>query len=190
METLRKSSGTIGLDATQSRQREKSVRGKPLFGSLRRKRIENIFYFPLARGAVQPKKNVWYSQVTIVLRDLVFQDQVIAKCVPGQFTDHPVILMQIVAIVGQNQVGRKRFLQLFKFALDLRLLRREKGVAIIANHHFLFLRCREEQIRGPCRFFPADWSRAEHHPINFYLGTLAQQPQNRSAAPDLNVVAV
>src|SRR5437879_7614243 len=121
METLRKSTRTTGLDAAQSRQRKKSVRSEPLLGSLRRKRIENVFYFALACSTVQPKINVWCSQITIILWDLVFQDQVIAKRVPSQFTNHAVILMQIMAVMRQNQVRSEFCLQLLEFAFHLRL---------------------------------------------------------------------
>src|SRR6266851_10090661 len=137
MKTLRKSAGAIRFDAPDSLQTHESVRGEPLLRLLRRKRIENMLGLLLARGAVQPDKEIRCAQVTIVLGNLVFQDQVTAKRVPSQFTDHPVILMQIVAVVRQDQVRREFLLQLLEFVFDLRLLRREKAVAVVANYHLL-----------------------------------------------------
>src|SRR5713101_6283350 len=144
MKTLRISAGTIRFDAPDSLQTHKGVRSEPLLRPLRRKRFQNVFGLLLARRAVQPDKQIGSAQVTIVLGNLVFQDQMAAKGVPSQFTDHPVILMQVVAAVRQNQVRRELLLQLLEFTLDLRWLRREKTVSITANHDFLFLRGRQE----------------------------------------------
>src|SRR5260370_39583792 len=113
-----------------------------------------------------------------------------AKGVPSQFTDHPVILMQIVAAVRQNNVRYECFLQLLEFTFDLRLLRREKAVAVLTDHHFLFLRGRQEQARRPRCLFLSNRSRTEHPPLTFDFRMLAREAHNRSSTTNLNIVAV
>src|SRR6266851_5834553 len=116
MKTLRKSAGTICFNAPDSQQTHERVRSEPLLRPLRSKGAQNVLGLLFARLAVQPDKEIRRAQVTIVLGNLVFQDQVTSKRVPSQFTDHSVVLMQIVAVVRQDQVRREFLLQLFEFA--------------------------------------------------------------------------
>ena len=43
-------------------------------------------------------------EVTVVLRDLVLEDQVVAQRVPGQLADEPVVLVEVVPRVGEDEV--------------------------------------------------------------------------------------
>ena len=54
-----------------------------------------------------------------VLGNLVLQYQVIAKRIPRQIGDQPVILMPVLAVVSEDDVWRVPLLQLFKTLLDV-----------------------------------------------------------------------
>ena len=45
------------------------------------------------------------TQLAVELGDLVFKDKVIAKRLPGELSNEPVILMAVFPIVGQDDVG-------------------------------------------------------------------------------------
>ena len=45
---------------------------------------------------------VWPAKIAVELRDLVLEDQVISKGLPGKLADEPVILMLVVAVVGSG----------------------------------------------------------------------------------------
>ena len=49
-------------------------------------------------------EEVGRSEIAVVLRDLVLQDEVVAPGVPGQLGDEPVILVPILPVVGEDEV--------------------------------------------------------------------------------------
>src|SRR5882762_5005419 len=113
-----------------------------------------------------------------------------AKRVPRQFTDHAVILMKVVTIVRQNQVGNKFLLETFKLTFDPRLKRREKAVAIVPDHDLLLLGGCKEEIGRPQRLSFPDGGRTEHFPINLKLLILLQEAQERASASNFNIIAM
>src|SRR3981081_1841749 len=118
METLRESAASIGLNAANPLQSQESVCGEPLLGPLRYERIESEIRLSVPGRWIEPHKKVRRSQIAIILGNLVFQDQMIAKRVPCQFADHPVVLVQVVPVVRQDQVRNKLRLQFFELIFD------------------------------------------------------------------------
>src|SRR5262249_60651339 len=57
-------------------------------------------------------------EVAVVLGDLVLEDEVVAEGVPGQLTGQAVVLMEVAARVGQDQV-RCQGLERLEEPLDL-----------------------------------------------------------------------
>jgi hypothetical protein len=49
--------------------------------------------------------------IAVVFRHLVLVDPVIANRVSGQLRDQSMALVQVVSVVGQHEVGRRRRLQ-------------------------------------------------------------------------------
>ena len=64
------------------------------------------------------------TEIPVVFGNLIFQNQVIAKRVPGQFVDETMILVQIMTVVCQNNIGidsaLKTFELIFYLAADVR----------------------------------------------------------------------
>ena len=56
-------------------------------------------------GGIHRHVNVRLTEIAIPLRDLVFENGVIAERVPGQVADLAVILVRIVAPMREDQIG-------------------------------------------------------------------------------------
>jgi hypothetical protein len=101
-----------------------------------------------------------------------------------------MILMAVVAIMGEDKVGYKAVLQIFKIFFDFAGYIGEKAVAEPFHPHFLSPHTLEEGLAAAERFFPALGIRTEYDPIEFASGLLSHAAQNGAAATDLNVVAM
>src|SRR5262249_33792948 len=73
-------------------------------------------------------EHAWLSQVSVVFWDLVLQNQVIPKGIPGQFRNQAVVLMRISAVMSKNHVWRDRLLQFFENCFDLGTYKRHEAV--------------------------------------------------------------
>src|SRR5437879_5215119 len=78
-----------------------------------------MFRLPQRGVARQGHVEVGLTQVAIPLGDLVLQNQVIAERLPDDVRDDPVILVAVVAAMGENHVRRKCSLDRFEHLLDL-----------------------------------------------------------------------
>src|SRR5688572_30124246 len=77
-------------------------------------------------------EDVWRPETTLGLGDLVLEDEVVAKRVPGELAGEPVILVEIAAGVGEDEV-RLNVLQLLEDLLDLTADVREEAIAKLVN---------------------------------------------------------
>ena len=55
-------------------------------------------------AAIEGQKAIRRTQIAIVFRDLVLEDQLIAEGVSGQLGDSPVVLMEILAMVREHEI--------------------------------------------------------------------------------------
>ena len=83
---------------------------------------------------VEVDEEVRRAQVAVVLRDLVLEDQMVAKRVPGQLRDEAMILVQIAAPVREDQVRGDLALEALEVLLDLGAVVREEAVAERLGH--------------------------------------------------------
>src|SRR5262249_36477447 len=142
-------------------------------------------------GLGEVDEEIRRSQVPLVLGDLVLEDQVVAERVPGELGHQPVVLVEIFATVGQDEVGRVLPFELLEELLDLGADVGEEAVAEILADDFLLSRLGEEPSRAlECLGLPLAGRCSEHAPRHFRSAILLEQPQQRAAAPDLDVVAV
>ena len=137
-------------------------------------------------------EDVRAAEVAVVLRDLVLEDQVVAERVPGQLADEPVVLVEVVPRVREDEVratrgafsssktsftspptyGRNPSRK--SWTHDLASRRRRRGT-------------RPRSARASSRALAG---RAEHDPVDLELGLRASQREQRPAAADLDVVGV
>src|SRR5580698_9932527 len=125
---FRKLSRRVRLDTANPHQTLKRIRSEPLFVTLGLKASHQILNLPITSLPVEIHKNIGIAKIAIVFEDFVFENKVIAPGVPGQLVNHSMILMEIVASMREDQIGRQRVFQLFKMLFDFDCLRRKKPI--------------------------------------------------------------
>ena len=130
------------------------------------------------------------TEIAVVLRDLVLEDQVVAPRVPGELAGQPVVLVQVGALMGEDHVGRELGLQALEERLDGVAAVRKEPVAETA----------EDDPRRPKPAVKSAALRRASSPRSpsplstthddLGLGIGLRQPQDRAAAADLDVVGV
>jgi hypothetical protein len=61
--------------------------------------------FPLHRRFAKRHENIRIPQIPFVFGDLVFEDDVIAEGVSGEFRHHAMVLVHVVPPVGEDEIG-------------------------------------------------------------------------------------
>src|SRR5271154_2019662 len=99
----------------------------------------------LAQGIVQFHEEIWRAEVAVVLWYLVLQDQMVAPCVPGQFADQTMILMEIVPVMSKDEVRRNLCLQFLKESFYLAPVVGQEPILELLDQNFfassLFEKC-------------------------------------------------
>ena len=144
---------------------------------------------PPADCLVERQEHVGLAQVAFVLGNLVFPDEMISEGVPRELANEAVILMGIVAAMGEYEVGLNFAAMPWMKSFTVRPLGRK-------------YRSRKSP-QMTCRCPAADEPRtasvvlgaririaAQDHPPDFDPRMLIQQAQHRSAAADFDVVRV
>src|SRR5579884_2040014 len=103
------------------------------------KTAQDIFYFLFANRVAQWHKKIGHPQITVILRDFVFQNEMISKRIPSQIRNDLMILMQVVPIMGKNKIGRAFLFDLLKELLDLISHKWEEAHLKILHHDRFFL---------------------------------------------------
>jgi len=111
---------------------------------LRLEALHQVLYFSVAGLPAQRNKEIGPAKIAVVLWNLVLEDQMASPSIPSQFIDHPMILVQVVAGVSQNQIRRTVFLQGLEILLYLQALEWEEASSEIRNLNILFRRTFQE----------------------------------------------
>lgn len=139
---------------------------------------------------IEREKHIRSSHVAIELGNFILENQVISKGIPGQVADDTMVLMEVMAIVGKNQVRLAGPLQLLKLFFDFASNIGEKATTKLLDRNSLVLGKPEESTRAFFRLRSAGTFCAEHNPTDRDVGMIRKQFQNRPATSDLNVVRV
>jgi len=115
---------------------------------------------------------------------------VIAKRIPGQFGDNPMVLVQIVPIVRKDEIGGKVALQVLKVFLNGRTEVGKKTLAEIFDDNLFRLSVLEEPGGAVAGFASPLLIGAEHNPTKLGVRVRLKQSQDRAAAADFNIVGV
>jgi len=160
-----------------------------MFDGLRFEAIHQVLDFEIADCLAQRHETVGRPEVPVILRNFVLENQMIPKGVPSKLTDDPMILVQIAAAVGQNQI-RREGLEPLELFLDAVSVMREKPIAKRMNNHFAFPCSFKKKIGAAKRFFFSNGGGAEHDPPDIAVLPLGQQPEYRSTTPNFNIVGM
>src|SRR5439155_21409574 len=97
------------------------------------------------RRPSQRDKAVRRSEIAIELGNLVLEDEMIPKSIPGQIRQQAVILVPVVSRVRQDQVGIHLTLELFERVLDVAAVAGKKAVSKTVHRDALTDGATEEQ---------------------------------------------
>ena len=129
-------------------------------------------------------------RLAIELRDLVLEDEVVPERLPGQLAQESMVLVQIIARVGQDEVRMDAVLERLHAVLDGRALEREVAVAKRVDRDCWRLDPLQEPGGRPARLVGSDGITAHDHPRDPRDPALGDPVQDRPAAADLQVVRV
>jgi hypothetical protein len=174
---------------SQAHESKKGVALKPVLSVLRLERIEDVTNFALIHFRRERHVKIWPAHIAIVLWNLVFKDQVVSKCVGGEFGDQAMILVGIALPVRENQIGLDLTLYLFEIILHLAAAVGQKTVAKVFESDRL-LATGSEELRSFCGFLAAKSCGTENHPVEPHLRERALEIEQRAAASNFDIVAV
>jgi len=100
-----------------------------------------------------PKRNIAIrcAKVSIVFRDLVFQDEMVAERVPGKLTNESMVLMKVPTVVGQDEVGLNRLECLLKEFFHLVSAIRKEPIPETLGLYFV-VNVRQKSLRAALSF--------------------------------------
>src|SRR5277367_4290180 len=84
VEPLRVAAGGVRLHAPDPHEAQEGFPVEPSLGALRCKRLEQIIDLLLVERCFQWHKQVWPTDVAVVLWNFVFENEMVSKGVPGQ----------------------------------------------------------------------------------------------------------
>lgn len=176
------------LDPTEPQQPEESLLTEPVLRALSSENIEERFALPACDASWQRNVHVRLTKVSVPLRNLVFEDEMLAERIPREIRDDAMILVPVGACVGENDVGLELAGQALKRILDCIELCREVTIAEFVQQHGA-LRCSSEEFaRSVLRFARSMPGSAQHHPAELRLRFLSRKLRQRAAAPDLDII--
>src|SRR2546427_2672478 len=95
--------GRVAFHPAQTEERPEELLREPalldLAGEVRQDRVDSA----AAEGLLKRHEDVRCPEIAVVLRDFVLEDEVIPEGVPRQLRDQSMILVEVVAIVRQDQ---------------------------------------------------------------------------------------
>src|SRR5438128_7104145 len=118
MKRLSVALGRVALDAPDGHERAEGFGTEPSPRRLGRKVGVEVLDLLLSLRPRQRNIEVRVSQIAFVFWYLVFQNQVVSVGVPGQLRDREVVLVHVVAVMGEDDVGRGRPLELLEEVLQ------------------------------------------------------------------------
>src|SRR5262249_32159982 len=130
------------------------------------------------------------SKIAVVLRHFILQDQMASERIPRKVRDYAMILMAIVAIVSEYDVGFEDCLDLLEIFLNLFCLDRKKAFPEPLDHDRPLRGARDECSRARSSLLGARALSAEHCPPDIQVSMIAHQLEQCSAAPDFDIVGM
>ena len=130
------------------------------------------------------------TKVPVDLGNLILENQVVPEGVPGEFACQPVILMEVVAGVGEHDLRIDPQLQRLEEIFDLCARIGEKAVAEPVHLDPGGSEPGKKGSGAPPGLLLSFSGRREHDPVDLEGRVRAGERQQRSATPDLDVVRV
>ena len=190
IERLSKLTRGICVDTADTHQSLKGIGSEPLFVTLRFEAGGQVLDFAVTSFLIEIHVKIRVTKIAVIFENFIFEDQLIAPGVPGQLVDHSMILMEIIASVREDQIGRQRVFQLFKVLFDFDVLRRKKSIAEVQDRDILLSGTFQKEFGAMAGFFVAGGAGTENYPVEFQVATCAQKFEDGTAAANLDVVGM
>src|SRR3954471_9878196 len=107
VESLGEALGRVAFDAAQPGHRLKRIASEPGALRLAGKGFGHDFALALQLRPREGNEDVRNAEVAVEFWDLVFEYQVVPEGVPRELVRNPVVLVQVLAQVGEHHVGPK-----------------------------------------------------------------------------------
>ncbi len=187
MEGLGVVARAVAFHAAKAHQSQERFALEPMFGTLRGEGLKKIVDFVFVQRRVERDENVGAAHVAVVLGNFVFENEVIAKGVPGKFAEQAMVLMSIALPMGEDQIGIDLCLHAFEIFFDLLRAVGKKTVAIFLKDDLL-VATRRKQLGGLGSFLTARAGSGENDPVQPELGEKLLEMQKSPAATDFDIV--
>src|SRR5690606_19829184 len=125
------------LHSTQPKYRHKSLLIEPMLGTLRIIAIHELAHLTFHVPLIENNKERRTTCIAIVLRNLIFQDQMVSKCIPCELREQAMVLVQVMLIVREDEVGVPFLFKLLEKILHLCILLRKVSISKILDDNFL-----------------------------------------------------
>src|SRR5262245_26239206 len=190
MEGLRQPFRGPTLHAAQMGQTHESFGIEPVLRPRRAEWGQKQLDVARQRCLCDPDVDIGPLQIAVPLRDLIFQDEVVAECVPCKSPDLAMVLVRITAPMAEDDLGYDTRLERLEPRLDLGTLVRE--IAILEPGK-VYRRAGGAGQKGRSRrvrLLSPLAGGAEHCPADVKEHTALDPSQNRCAGADLYVIGV
>ena len=177
-----------GLDAADAEQRIEQIFSEPVFVTLRNKTLLDMVSLLSANSLVEVYEYIRGSEITVIFRNLVFENHVISERIPGELRNESMILMEIIPKVRKDEIGGKIALQLFKRLLDRWPGIGKEPVTEVLHLDRRFSRPAKEKIGRSLRFPGSFRGTAEDNPTDLEIAVAIQQRQESTTTSDFDVV--
>src|SRR6266545_3113510 len=151
---------------SQSQHGHEEIFGEPGLAPLTLEGGEEGLHLHAGGLLVQMNEDVGTPEVTIVFRNLVLEDQMVAEGVPGEFAHHAVILVDVVPVVRQHEVWRHLSAQGIEPLLELRTHVWEIAHPEVLDDHSTSLRLPEKGLGTPVGLGRSSSGCAQDNPID------------------------
>ena len=127
---------SVRFEPAQPQNRKESILGKPVFMFLACETLNDILNFFATDRITQMNEKIGRPGISIVLDDFVFQDEMIPECVPSQLGYKAVVLMEVLAMMCQDEIRRGFSLQFFEEIFYLSPNVGEKSISQTFDRNF------------------------------------------------------
>lgn len=114
----------------------------------------------------------------------------VSPSVPGEIRNRPVVLMPVETVVGEDQVGGKACLEVFKELLHGGSLKREEAVPKLLEDQFSAVGIVSEPLRPRPGLLNPGAVPPQHYPVDRGPRLFSTDPTESSTTSDLDVVRV
>lgn len=172
-------------------QRGEGAGRKPAALLLRLEVFQEVIDFFFADRFAQRHKEIRGDQVAVEFRNFVLEDPVVSKGVPRQLCNKTVILVQVLAVRCEDDIGNKFTAYLMHPLFDLSAVVWKKTIFKIFDDDARLVGSHQKRFCAASRLAPPLRRGAQHEPMNDDFGlVILNQFQNGSAAADLDIVGV